>query len=271
MWDRKQTLSRKYRNKLMQYINLQQLQEVPRHWYKFWLFTLVTVCGFDCVFIKLPEPHHVWHTAAGETLKDLCSCFMSERTGCSQTCCCYTHTHSHTHTYHWVDHKAARHDLHAVHNVTDGFTLSHLSHQLWGNHTGRTSFTVEVKIISSIKHVMFLYRAMNVIAAFMTVFGQCNKPPIKTDFWPIKSVCIGSMWTNKFVKNTHRVFDPLCVLCEVSHQGLHVALCFLQSEKKQCYEQEFSLVWVYGDILKTMLQFTNVLLLFYMKTTFKTT
>lgn len=271
MWDRKQTLSRKYRNKLMQYINLQQLQEVPKDWYKFWLFTLVTVCGFDSALLLNSQNRIMCDTAAGETLKDLCSCFMYERTGCSQTCCCYTHTHSHTHTYHWVDHKAARHDLHAVHNVTDGFTLSHLSHQLWGNHTGRTSFTVEVKIISSIKHVMFLYRAMNVIAAFMTVFGQCNKPPIKTDFWPITSVCIGSMWTNKFVKNTHRVFDPLCVLCEVSHQGLHVALCFLQSEKEQCYEQEFSLVWVYGEILKTMLEFNNVLLLIYMKTTFKTT
>lgn len=51
MWDRKQTLSRKYRNKLMQYINLQQLQEVPKDWYKFWLFTLVTVCGFDSAFL----------------------------------------------------------------------------------------------------------------------------------------------------------------------------------------------------------------------------
>lgn len=255
----------------MQYINLQQLQEVPRHWYKFWLFTLVTVCGFDSALLLNSQNRIMCDTQLQVKHWRIYVHVSCLRGRAVPKHAAATHTHSHTHTYHWVDHKAARHDLHAVHNVTDGFTLSHLSHQLWGNHTGRTSFTVEVKIISSIKHVMFLYRAMNVIAAFMTVFGQCNKPPIKTDFWPITSVCIGSMWTNTFVKHTHRVFDPLCVLCEVSHQGLHVALCFLQSEKEQCYEQEFSLVWVYGEILKTMLQFTNVLLLIYMKTTFKTT
>lgn len=152
MWDRKQTLSRKYRNKLMQYINLQQLQEVPKHWYKFWLFTLVTVCGFDSALLLNSQNRIMCDTQLQVKHWRIYVHVSCLRGRAVPKHAAATHTHSHTHTYHWVDHKAARHDLHAVHNVTDGFTLSHLSHQLWGNHTGRTSFTVEVKIISSIKH-----------------------------------------------------------------------------------------------------------------------
>lgn len=37
--------------------------------------------------------------------------------------------------YHGVDDEAARNDLHAVHDVADGFTRSHLSLQLQGQST----------------------------------------------------------------------------------------------------------------------------------------
>lgn len=34
------------------------------------------------------------------------------------------------------------------------------------------------------------------------------------------------------MKDTHRVFNPFCVLFEVSHQALCVAFCLLQKRKE---------------------------------------
>lgn len=69
------------------------------------------------------------------------------------------HTHTHTHSvlvsYHWIDYEAAAYYLHAVHNVTDGFTLSHLCRQLEGK-------------IHIYKYVQYAYTYKSII--YMSVY-----------------------------------------------------------------------------------------------------